>query len=71
VPIGKIVTRWYRSLANAASIAATVDRFYIYDNSVDDRDAELVMRAANGKVVKQYADVPTWAHAIVANFITA
>lgn len=48
VPIRKIVDRRARSIANAASIAAEVDRFYVYDNSVDDRDAQIVLRAAEG-----------------------
>jgi predicted ABC-type ATPase len=46
VPIREIIDRWARSIANVASVAAEADRFYIYDNSVDDRDAQLVLRAA-------------------------
>ncbi len=65
VPIRKIVDRWARSIANAASIAAEVDRFYIYDNSVDDCDAQLVLRAANGDVARQYGEPPTWSQPIV------
>ncbi|HET7544078.1 MAG TPA: hypothetical protein VFK05_29605 [Polyangiaceae bacterium] len=56
------VDRWSRSIANAAS---GVDRFYVYDNSVDDRDAELVPRAADGRVVKEYGQVPAWAEPIL------
>jgi predicted ABC-type ATPase len=65
VPIRKIVDRWSRSIANAASIAAEVDRIYVYDNSVDDRDALLVLRAADGRVVKAYGDAPAWAGPIL------
>jgi predicted ABC-type ATPase len=65
VPIRKIVDRWARSIANAASIAAEVDRFYIYDNSVDDRDAQLVLRAADGRVVRAYAAPAAWSAPIV------
>ena len=65
VPIRKIIDRWGRSIANAASIAAEVDRFYVYDNSVDDRDAQLVLRAADGRVVKAYGEAPTWAEPIL------
>ena len=65
VPIRKIVDRWARSIANAASVAAEVDRFYVYDNSVDDRDAQLVLRVADGRVVKAYGDVPAWAGPIL------
>jgi predicted ABC-type ATPase len=65
VPIRKIIDRWGQSIANAASIAAEVDRFYVYDNSVDDRDAQLVLRAAEGHVVKAYGDAPAWASPIL------
>jgi predicted ABC-type ATPase len=65
VPIRKIIDRWAHSIANAASVAAEVDRFYVYDNSVDDRDAQLVLRAAEGRVVKAYGDAPAWAGPIL------
>jgi predicted ABC-type ATPase len=65
VPIRKIIDRWGHSIANAASVAAEVDRFYVYDNSVDDRDARLVLRAAEGRVVKAYGDAPAWAEPIL------
>lgn len=65
VPIRKIIDRWGHSIANAASVAAEVDRFYVYDNSVDDRDAQLVLRAADGRVVKAYGDAPAWAAPIL------
>lgn len=65
VPIRKIVDRWGHSIANAASVAAEVDRFYVYDNSVDDRDAHLVLRAADGHIVKSYGDSPAWAGPIL------
>lgn len=65
VPIRKIIDRWGHSISNAASVAAEEDRFYVYDNSVDDRDAQLVLRAAEGRVVKAYGDAPAWAGPIV------
>ena len=68
VPIRKIIDRWSRSIANAASVAAEVDRFYVYDNSVDDRDAQLVLRAAEGQVVKAYGNPPAWAAPILERF---
>jgi predicted ABC-type ATPase len=52
VPIRKIVDRWAKSIANAAAVAAEVDRIYLYDNSVDDHDAALVVRATAGRIVK-------------------
>jgi predicted ABC-type ATPase len=69
VPIRKIVDRWARSIANAASIAAEVDRFYVYDNSVDDRDAQLVLRATSGRIARQYVDAPTWSEPIITRLI--
>lgn len=69
VPIRKIVDRWARSIANAASIAAEVDRFYVYDNSVDDRDAQLVLRASNGHIARQYGEPPSWSVPIITRLI--
>lgn len=60
VPIQKIITRYFRSIANCALIAPEVDRLYLYDNSVDSAEAALVLRAAEGKIVKQYRPVPEW-----------
>jgi predicted ABC-type ATPase len=68
VPIRKIVDRWARSIANAASVAADVDRFYVYDNSVDHRDAQLVLRAASGRVLRTYVEPPAWTVPIVERF---
>jgi len=65
VPIRKIVDRWARSIANAALIAAEVDRFYVYDNSVDDRDAQLVVRASAGRVTRKYVEPLPWMTPIV------
>jgi predicted ABC-type ATPase len=66
VPIRKIIDRWGRSVANAASVAAEVDRLYLYDNSIDDREAQLVIRASEGQLVKEYAGLPAWTAPIVA-----
>lgn len=60
VPIRKIIDRWSRSIANASAVAAEVDRFYIYDNSVDGRDAQLVARASSGRILRSYAEPPAW-----------
>jgi predicted ABC-type ATPase len=70
VPIRKIVDRWARSIANAAAIAAEVDRFYIYDNSVDGHDAELVARASDGAITRTYTVPPKWAAPIVERFLS-
>jgi predicted ABC-type ATPase len=68
VPIRKIIDRWARSIANAASVATEVDRFYLYDNSVNEREAQLVIRAAEGHVQKQYAAPPVWTAPVIDRF---
>lgn len=60
VPIQKIITRYFRSIANCSLIAPTLDRLYLYDNSVDGAEPSLVLRAARGKIVRQYQSVPEW-----------
>ena len=57
VPITKIISRYYRSLANCVKTTATVDRAYFYDNSVTDADPSLVFRVSDGKIVKTYSDL--------------
>jgi hypothetical protein len=42
----------------------------LYDNSVDDRDAALVVRAAAGQVVKAYVEPPVWMAPIVQRLTT-
>lgn len=66
VPIRKILDRWARSIANCAAVAKRVDRLYLYDNSVEDRPAELVLRATSGVMARQYAQERPWMAPIVA-----
>jgi predicted ABC-type ATPase len=66
VPIGKIVSRYFRSIANCASVAPLVDRLYLYDNLVEDAEARLVLRASEGKVIRIYQEPPPWMHPILA-----
>ena len=66
VPISKIISRYYKSLENAAEAIEFVDRAYIYDNSVDNHLPQLLCRSAEGKVVKQYAEIlPEWVARII------
>jgi predicted ABC-type ATPase len=60
VPIQKIITRYFRSIANCGLIAPALDRLYLYDNSVEDAEPSLVLRAAKGKIIRQYHPVPAW-----------
>ncbi|WP_294558752.1 zeta toxin family protein [uncultured Bacteroides sp.] len=65
VPITKIISRYDKSIANSSIVSEFVDRAYIYDNSIEDVDAQLLFRLKDGKLVKQYVDViPRWALAI-------
>lgn len=62
VPISKIISRYYKSIANCKTVAPVVDRLYLYDNSLDGQDAKLLFRLVNGKVKKIYATtIPEWA----------
>jgi predicted ABC-type ATPase len=57
VPISKIISRYNRSIANAAVAMTMVDRAYSYDNSVDDRDPRKLFRTKDGRVFKTYTDL--------------
>lgn len=66
VPITKIISRFYKSILNCEIIAKFVDRLYVYDNSVDGRDAMPLFRLTNGVLGKLYVDnVPEWARNIL------
>lgn len=65
VPISKIISRYYKSLVNAAKALPLVDRAYVYDNSVDNQLPQLLYRTTEGKLFKQYIDeIPEWAQSI-------
>jgi predicted ABC-type ATPase len=73
VPIEKIVSRYYKSITNCAFLASTVDRLYVYDNSVENSFPGLLFRASEGKLIKQYRDVHDWAsiifHAVSSDIV--
>jgi len=69
VPIQKIISRYYKSIANCILLSKIVDRLYVYDNSVENGLTELLFRANNGKLVKQYAPMHEWAKLIYENII--
>ena len=65
VPIQKIITRYLKAITNATRVAAFSDRAYFYDNSIDNQEARILFRTADGKLVKQYAEsIPEWAKTI-------
>lgn len=66
VPIAKIISRYFRSIANCALVAREVDRLYLYDNSIEGEEAKLVLRAAEGRIIRLYQEPPAWMRPIVA-----
>ena len=64
VPILKIVSRYYKSIANCEILAPIVDRLYVYDNSVENVFPQLLFRSVDGKLEKQYAPINDWANII-------
>ncbi|MDR1198286.1 MAG: zeta toxin family protein [Prevotellaceae bacterium] len=64
VPSGKIVSRYYKSIGNCAFLAPAVDRLYVYDNSAENSSPELLFRASEGILTKQYGDIHAWANVI-------
>ena len=66
VPISKIVSRYFKSIANCADVAAEVDRLYLYDNSPDGTEPRLIVRVANGNIVRRYGEAPEWMNLILA-----
>lgn len=54
VPIPKIISRYFKSIANCAAVAREVDQLALYDNFVDGVPPRLVVRASSGKRVRRY-----------------
>ena len=66
VPITKVISRYQKSILNCKYIATKVDRTYLYDNSVDDAEQQLLIRLSDGIIVKRYVEqLPEWARQIV------
>jgi len=66
VPISKIISRYSKSIENCRFIADKVDRLYVYDNSVDGKEAELQFRLVDGKLKKKYVEhIAEWTEAIL------
>lgn len=67
VPIEKIVSRWSKSITNCSIVGQFVDRLYVFDNSVDELNANRLFRVVDGQVKKIYSDnINEWAKAIMA-----
>ena len=66
VPIQKIISRYQKAIINAIKVSAFADRAYFYDNSIDNQNAQLLFRTAEGNFVKRYTDsIPEWANKIL------
>jgi predicted ABC-type ATPase len=65
VPIRKIISRYYRSIANCIEAMPWIDRSYFYDNSEPDSDPILLFKVNNGKIAKIYQDLLPWAKNMV------
>lgn len=66
VPIPKIISRYNRSVVNCRIASQIADRTYLYDNSVEDNEAQLLFRMVGGKLFKTYVgDIPEWAQTIL------
>ena len=66
VPISKIISRYYKSIVNAAKAISIVDRAYVYDNSIDNQLPRLLYRTTDGQLFKQYTDdIPEWAKTLI------
>lgn len=62
VPIAKVISRYFKSILNCRRISRLADRTYIYDNSADGLEAQLLFRFVDGKLFKQYVEeIPEWA----------
>ena len=64
VPISKIISRYSKSIANCCVASKIVDRTYIYDNSVDFEEPNLLFRIVDGKITKEYVSINEWAKPI-------
>lgn len=66
VPITKIISRYEKSIINAKQVTEFVDRAYYYDNSVDNKNAQLLFRTIDGKFAKKYVEsFPQWTETIL------
>ena len=66
VPIQKIISRYEKAIVNAVKVMRFADRAYFYDNSIDNQNAQLLFRTAEGHFAKRYTvSIPEWANKIL------
>ena len=68
VPITKIVSRYQKSILNCKYISTKIDRTYLYDNSIDNAEQQLLLRLSDGVIIKRYVEqLPEWARQIISD----
>jgi predicted ABC-type ATPase len=60
VPLEKIVSRYDKSMINLAAAIEIADRVYLYDNSIENAEANLCARVSDGMIRKIYGELPFW-----------
>jgi predicted ABC-type ATPase len=66
VPISKVISRYFKSLEQVKQAITFVDRSYIYDNSIEDHQPQLLFRTVDGTLAKQYiVEIPEWAQILI------
>jgi predicted ABC-type ATPase len=64
VPISKVISRYSKSIANCCICSKFSDRTYVFDNSIEFKDPELLFKVVDGKVTKEYNEINKWAMSI-------
>lgn len=66
VPISKVISRYYKSLANLKRVVPLANRLYAYDNSIENHAPRLLLRMVDGLLYKQYEqELPEWARLLL------
>ncbi len=65
VPITKIISRYSKSISNCSIVSSFVDRTYIYDNSVELEQPQLLFRVIDGEITKEYSRINSWVKSIL------
>lgn len=71
VPIPKIISRYYRSIACCVEAMPAVDRVYFYDNSETNADPKMMFRVVDGEIAKIYCELIPWAKTIADSLTDA
>ena len=65
VPISKIISRYSKSIINCAACALIADRTYIYYNSIDFEDPQLLFKINEGLKIKEFKELNIRAKSIL------